>query len=157
MAKVKKSLLVLDGLDEIHFSSSDLKLLLHETVISGHNRRPQLNTMALELLEMPFPIERVFRPWPARPRPPQKTTTRLLLPPGMRMRSLLSFFSERSCRRIIDPIIADMQHEWRAAHEAGNLSRARWVHILCTFHLLAALIANWLFSIWEAWKKTKLG
>lgn len=136
------------------------KLLGHETIISGHSGRLVPNTMALEMLEGPYHAGRAFPPWSARPRLP-KPPTRLLQPPGTRLRNWLSRISERSCRRIFDPIIADMQHEWLEAHKAGKLARARWVHFLCAYHLLAAVFAKIPFSavrwLWEAWKKTTLG
>lgn len=157
MAKDKKPAIIIDGLDVIHFSGHGGEDHALDHIVKVSSELGEARYVGIQVKHRRRSGSYYAAPEQAIHHSPPRPAPQLLLPPGTRLRSWLSFFSERSCRRIFDPIIADMQHEWQAAHEAGNLSRARWVHIFCTFHLLAALIANWLFSIWEAWKKTKLG
>lgn len=86
----------------------------------------------------------------------------LLLPPGARLRAWLGLvYSDRTLARVLEPILADMQHEWLEAHQAGRLGRARWIHVRGIFNLLFAVAMRIPLSavrwVWEAWKKTKLG
>jgi len=86
-----------------------------------------------------------------------KRTTGILLPPGTRLRGWIGIiFSSKSCQRVFDPIIADMQLEWLEAHKSGKTIRARWVQLCCSFFLIKAIIVSLPFSvvrwIWDAWK-----
>lgn len=87
----------------------------------------------------------------------------LLLPPGAQMRGWLGllFWSPSARTRFLEPILADLQHEWLEAHKKGDMRLARRVQVLGMISLFWALLARLPFSVirvlWEAWKRTKVG
>lgn len=93
---------------------------------------------------------------------PKKPEAELLIPPGARLREWLGLvFSQRSCTRILDPVLADWQHEWLEAHKRGDLRLARWAQIRGIIALVSAVLMQLPLSVvrwlWEAWKRTKAG
>jgi hypothetical protein len=61
--------------------------------------------------------------------------------PGARLRSVATrFFDPSTMERLIDPAIADLQHEHDAAIRRGLVWRGRWVH---TAGCIAALSSSW--------------
>lgn len=61
-------------------------------------------------------------------------------PPGSRLRSLAQRFCDPSTReRLIDPVLADLRHEYAGAVRQGCRWRSRWIH-------LAGCIAFWKVS-----------
>jgi lipopolysaccharide export system permease LptF/LptG-like protein len=51
-------------------------------------------------------------------------------PPGSRLRAIASrLCSSATMERLIDPILADLQIEYRAARSAGRLWRSRWIRV----------------------------
>lgn len=88
--------------------------------------------------------------------------TGIIRPPGSSLRGwLLMLFSHRTCTRVFDPVLADVQQEWLEAHKRGDTRLARWIQIRGMFILASAIIAQLPLSIirwlWDAWKNTKMG
>jgi hypothetical protein len=62
--------------------------------------------------------------------------------PGTRLRAIAArFCSPLAMERLIDPVIADLQWEHRAAIDRGQRWRSRWIRIAGTFAWLRVLVA----------------
>lgn len=101
------------------------------------------------------PADPQFSPVPSR-------RTILLQPPGLYLRAWSMFwFSRKTFARVLEPIIADAQHEWLEAHKHGQIAQARLICIRGYVAFFSALITMVPLSLlrwfWQAWKNTKVG
>jgi hypothetical protein len=61
-------------------------------------------------------------------------------PPGAILSNVADFLcSKKSCASVIDPLIADMQHEYFEALSKGRTNKARWIRIRETIRLFYVL------------------
>jgi hypothetical protein len=84
----------------------------------------------------------------------------LLTPPGMRLRGVLAVvYSTKTCQTVFEPLLADVQAEWLAAHAAGRSGRAEWYRVRGYFyvlqHVLAQLPVSVLQTAYQLWKASK--
>lgn len=83
----------------------------------------------------------------------------ILRPPGSRLRSLADFFlSKKTMKRVVNPILADLQLEYCEALAEGRTAKAFWVCVrgYCTFWKALGLYGV-VKNVVQIWKISRLG
>jgi len=77
---------------------------------------------------------------------------RVVLPPGGRLASILSvFLTRKSYKRLVEPVIADMQFEYTNALASGRTRNAKWIavwgHLLAVWNCIYALLTSGVMNL----------